>query len=141
VRLKGKPKLRLLKQGVRLELRLEYQGKQRWLVRLLIELHDRQLLELNNDSNKLKKTPKRVRNIASRLLSRQLQKREQLRSLRVVVRPHVLQQAHHYLNRDTAEQLSSHQNIDSYICQSRPLELITRKYRDSSDRTWLDSLF
>jgi hypothetical protein len=52
----------------------------------------------------------------------------------------VLQQAHHYLNRDTAEQLSSHQNIDSYICQSRPLELTTRKYRDSSDRTWLDSL-
>jgi hypothetical protein len=72
VRLKGKPKLRLLKQGVRLELRLEYQGKQRRLVRLLIELHDRQLVELNNDSNKLKKTPKRVRNVASRLLSRQL---------------------------------------------------------------------
>jgi hypothetical protein len=116
VRLKGKLKLRLLKQGVRLELRLEYQGKQRRLVRLLIELHDRQLVELNNDSNKLKKTPKRVRNIALRLLLRQLQKREQLRSLRVVVRPYVLQQAHYYLNRDTAEQLSSHQNIDSYIC-------------------------
>jgi hypothetical protein len=72
VRLKGKLKLRLLKQGVRLELRLEYQGKQRRLVRLLIELHDRQLVELNNDSNKLKKLPKRARNAILRLPLRQL---------------------------------------------------------------------
>jgi hypothetical protein len=56
-------------------------------VRLLIEPHDRQLTRLNNDSNKLLKLPKRVRNVASGLLLRQLQKREQLRSLRAVVRP------------------------------------------------------
>ena len=72
-------------------------------MRLLIEPHDRQLARLNNDSNKLKKLPKGARNAAFRLLSRQLQKREQLRSLRVVVRPQLLQQAYHHLNRDTAE--------------------------------------
>jgi hypothetical protein len=49
-------------------------------------------------------------------------------------------QPHHHLNHDTAEQSSSHQNIDSYIYQSRPIELNTRKYRDYSDRTWLNSL-
>jgi hypothetical protein len=108
-------------------------------VRLLIERHDRQLLELNNDSNKLKKLPKRVRNAALRLLLRQLQKGEPLRSLRQVVRLQVLQQAHHHLNHDTAEQSSSHQSIDSYIYQSRPLELNTRKYRDNNYRTWLNS--
>jgi hypothetical protein len=59
-------------------------------VRLLIELHGPRLVELNNNSNKLKKLPKRVRNVASRLLSRQLQKREPLRSLRLVVRLQVL---------------------------------------------------
>jgi hypothetical protein len=52
----------------------------------------------------------------------------------------VLQQAHHHLNHDTAEQSSSQQNIDSYIYQSRPLELNTRKCCDSSDCTWLNSL-
>jgi hypothetical protein len=59
-------------------------------VRLLIELHGPRLVELNNDSNKLKKLPKRVRNVALRLLLRQLQKREPLRSLRLVVRLQVL---------------------------------------------------
>jgi hypothetical protein len=87
-------------------------------VKLQIKPPEPRLVELNNDSNKLKKLPKRVSNVASRLLLRQLQKGEPLRSLRVVVRPHVLQQAHHHLNRDTAEQSSSHQNIDSYIYQS-----------------------
>jgi hypothetical protein len=76
-------------------------------VRLLIEPYDKQLARLNNDSNKLKKLPKRVRSVALRLLLRQLQKRELLRSLRIVVRPQVLQQAHHHLNHDTAEQSSS----------------------------------
>ena len=82
-------------------------------MRLLIEPHNRQLARLNNDSNKLRKLPKRARNVASRLLSRQLQKREQLRSLRVVMRPQVLQRAYRRLNHDTAEQSSSQQNIDS----------------------------
>jgi hypothetical protein len=41
-------------------------------VRLLIEPHDRQLARLNNDSNKLKRLPRRARNVALRLLSRQL---------------------------------------------------------------------
>jgi hypothetical protein len=109
-------------------------------VRLLIKPHDRQLARLNYNSNKLKKLPKRARNVASRLLSRQLQKGEPLRSLRLVVRLQVLQQAHHHLDHDTAEQSSSHQNIDSYIYQSRPLELNTRKHRNCSDRTWLSSL-
>jgi hypothetical protein len=108
-------------------------------VRLLIEPYDRQLARLNNDSNKLKKLLKMVRNVALRLLSRQLQKGELLRSLRLVVRLQVLQQAHHHLNHDTAEQSSSHQNIDSYIYQSTPLDLNTRKYRDNSYRTWLNS--
>jgi hypothetical protein len=77
-------------------------------MRLLIELHEPRLVELNNDSNKLKKLPKGVRNVALRLLSRQLQKREPLRSLRLAVRLQVLYQAHHHPNHDTAEQLSSH---------------------------------
>jgi hypothetical protein len=55
-------------------------------VRLQIEPYEPRLVELNNDSNKLKKLPKRVRNVASKLLLRQLQKREPLRSLRLVVR-------------------------------------------------------
>jgi hypothetical protein len=41
-------------------------------VRLLIEPYDKQLVRLNNDSNKLKKLPKRVRSVALRLLLRQL---------------------------------------------------------------------
>jgi hypothetical protein len=77
-------------------------------VRLLIELYEPRLVELNNDSNKLKKLPKRVRNVALRLLLRQLQKREPLRSLRLAVRLQVLYQAHYYPNHDTAEQLSSY---------------------------------
>jgi hypothetical protein len=76
-------------------------------VRLLIEPHDRQLVGLNNDSSKLKKLPKEARGDALRHLLRQAQKREQLRSLRVVVRSQVLQQAHYHLNHDTAEQSSS----------------------------------
>jgi hypothetical protein len=36
------------------------------------------------------------------------------------------QQAHHHLNHDTAEQSSSHQNKDSCIYQSRPVELNTK---------------
>jgi hypothetical protein len=68
------------------------------------------------------------------------QKTEQLRSLRVVVRPQVMQQAYHNLNHDTAEQSSSQQNIDSYIYQASPLELNTKKYRDNSYCTWLNSL-
>jgi hypothetical protein len=84
-------------------------------VRLLIEPHNRQLARPNNDSNKLSKPPKGARKVVSRLLLRQLQKREQLHSLRVVVRPQVLQQAYDHLNHDTAEQSSSQQNIDSYI--------------------------
>lgn len=56
-------------------------------MKLLIELHDRQLVGLNNDSSKLKKLPKEARGGALRQLLRQVQKREQLRSVRVVVRP------------------------------------------------------
>jgi hypothetical protein len=59
--------------------------------------------------------------------------------LRVVERVQVLQQADHHLSHDTAEQSSSQQNIDSYICVLRPVELNFRKYRDNSDRTWLNS--
>ena len=109
-------------------------------MRLLIEPHDRQLARLNIYSNKLKKLPKRARNVALRLLLRQIQKREQLRSLRVVVSPQVLQQAYHHLNHDTAGRSSSQQNIDSYIYQLMPLEVNSKKHRDSSDRTWLNSL-
>ena len=59
-------------------------------MRLLIEPHDRQLVGLNNDSSKLKKLPKEARGETSRQLLRQAQKREQLRSLRVVMMPQVL---------------------------------------------------
>jgi hypothetical protein len=41
-------------------------------VRLQIEPHELWLAELNNDSNKLKKLPKRVSNLVLRLLSKQL---------------------------------------------------------------------
>jgi hypothetical protein len=41
-------------------------------VRLLIKPLEPRLVELNNDSNKLKKLPKGVRNVALRLLLRQL---------------------------------------------------------------------
>jgi hypothetical protein len=51
----------------------------------------------------------------------------------------VLQQADYHLSHDTAEQSSSQQNIDSYIYELRPLELNSRKYRDNSDRMWLNS--
>jgi hypothetical protein len=44
-------------------------------VRLLIEPHDRQLARLNNDSNKLKKLPKRVRKEALRFLLGLIKKR------------------------------------------------------------------
>jgi hypothetical protein len=44
-------------------------------VKLLIEPHDRQLARLNNDSNKLKKLPRRVRKEALRLLLRPIKKR------------------------------------------------------------------
>jgi hypothetical protein len=87
----------------------------RGLGRLLTRPHEQLLVELNNDFNKLKRRLKRVRSIASRLLSKQLQNRELLRRLKVVERPQVLQQAHHHLNHDTAGQSSSQQNIDSYI--------------------------
>jgi hypothetical protein len=39
-------------------------------MRLLIKPLEPRLVELNNDSNKLKKLPKEVRNVALRLLSR-----------------------------------------------------------------------
>jgi hypothetical protein len=55
------------------------------------------------------------------------------------VKPQVLQQAHYHLNHDTAEQSSSQQSIDSYIYQSRPVELNTRKYRDYSYSALLNS--
>jgi hypothetical protein len=58
----------------------------------------------------------------------------------VVGRPQVLHRAHHPHNHDTADQSGSHQNIDSYIYQSRPVKLNTRKYHDYSNRTWLNSL-
>jgi hypothetical protein len=45
-------------------------------VKLLIELHDRQLVGLNNDSNKLKKLPKEGRGDVLRQLLRQAYKRE-----------------------------------------------------------------
>jgi hypothetical protein len=112
----------------------------RGLGRLLTRPHEQLLVELNNDFNKLKRRLKRVRSIASRLLSKQLQNRELPRRLKVVERPQVLQQGQHHLNHDTAEQSSSPQNIDNYIYQLRPIELNTRKDRDSSDRTWLSSL-
>jgi hypothetical protein len=53
-------------------------------VRLLIEPRDRQLARLNNDSNKLKKLPKRARGGASRLLSKLIKKRDLSQSLKVV---------------------------------------------------------
>jgi hypothetical protein len=87
----------------------------RGLRRLLTSPHEQLLVELNNDFNKLKKRLKRVRSVALRLLSKQLQNRELLRRLKVVERPQVLQQGYYYLNHDTAEQSSSQQNIDSYI--------------------------
>ena len=86
-RIKGRLKLRISGQGVQLGLRLGYQGRRRRRERLLIEPHEQLLVELNNNSNKLKKLPKRVRGVASRLLLEQLQKRELLRMLKVVERP------------------------------------------------------
>jgi hypothetical protein len=56
------------------------------------------------------------------------------------VRPQVLQQACYHLNHDTAEQLSSQQNTDSYTFQSRPTELNFQKSHDYSNRTWLNCL-
>jgi hypothetical protein len=50
----------------------------------LIEPHDRQLVRLNNDSDKLKKMLKRVRGEALRLLSRLIKKRGLSRGLKVV---------------------------------------------------------
>ena len=67
-------------------------------------------------------------------------KRELLRRLRVVERPQVLQQLHHHLSHDAAEQSSSQQNIYSYLHQLRPTELNTRKYRVKSYCTWSKSL-
>jgi hypothetical protein len=52
----------------------------------------------------------------------------------------VLQQARYHLNHDTAEQLSSQQNTDSYTFQSRPTELNFQKSHDYSNRTWLNCL-
>jgi hypothetical protein len=49
--------------------------------------HKQLLVELNNNFNKLKKRPKRVRGVASRLLSRQVQNRELLRRLVVEEMP------------------------------------------------------
>jgi exopolyphosphatase/pppGpp-phosphohydrolase len=67
-RIRSEPKLRLSKQGVRPGLRLEYEGRRRRRRRLLIEPHEQLLVRLN-DSRKLKKRPKRVRGMGSRLLS------------------------------------------------------------------------
>jgi hypothetical protein len=53
-------------------------------VRLLIEPYDRQLVGLNNNSNKLKKLPKRVRGEALRLLLSLIKKRGLSRGLKVV---------------------------------------------------------
>jgi hypothetical protein len=52
-------------------------------VRLLIEPHEQLRVELNNDFNKLKKLPKRVRGEASRLLLRLIKKRDLSRGLKV----------------------------------------------------------
>jgi hypothetical protein len=108
-------------------------------VRLLIEPYNRQLVGLNNNSSKLKKLPKEARRDLLRQLLRQAQKREQLRSLKIVVRSYKLQQAYYYLNHDTAEQLSSQPNIDSCIYVSMPVELNSKKHCDHSYRTWLNS--
>jgi hypothetical protein len=112
----------------------------RELERLQIKPHVQLLVELNNDFNKLKKRLKRARGITSRLLLKQLQNKELLRRLKVVERPQVLQQGYPHLNHDSAEQLSSQQNIDSYIYQLRPIELNTRKYRNNTYCTWLNSI-
>jgi hypothetical protein len=87
----------------------------RGLERLLIKPHEQLLAGLNNDFNKLKKYTKEVRSIVLRPLSKQLYQRELLRRLKWVERPQVLQQVHHHLSHDTAEQSSSQQNIDRYI--------------------------
>jgi hypothetical protein len=79
-------RLRQFMQGVTQRLTLGYRGRRRNLIELLNRPLGQVLVELNNDFNKLKKHPKRVRIIGSRLLLRQLQKREQLRRLRVVER-------------------------------------------------------
>jgi hypothetical protein len=100
----------------------------------LLRPHDRQLVGLNNNSSKLKKLPKEARGDLLRQLLRQAQKREQLRSLKIVVRSYKLQQAYYYLNHDTAEQLSSQPNIDSCIYVSMPIELNSKKHCDYSYR-------
>jgi hypothetical protein len=106
------------------------------LGKLLSRLLEQLFVGLNNDSNKLLKLPRRVR----REVSRQTQKIEQLRSLRVVDRLQVLQQLCHHLSHNTAEQSSFQQNIDSYIYQSRHIELTPRRYRNNSYCRWLNSL-
>jgi hypothetical protein len=68
------------------------------------------------------------------------QEREQLRSLRVVETPQVLQQLYHQLSHNTAKQSSFQQNIDSYIYQSRSIQLSFEEDRNNSDRTWLNSV-
>ena len=40
---------------------------------------------------------------------------ESMEDVKAVVKPQVLQRAHHHLNHDTAEQSSSQQSIDSYV--------------------------
>jgi hypothetical protein len=62
-------------------------SRQRKQERLLIEPYEQLLVGLNNDSNKPKKYPIRARDIALRLLTKQLLLTELLRRLRVVERP------------------------------------------------------
>jgi hypothetical protein len=51
-----------------------------------------------------------------------------------------LLQLRHHLSHNMAKQSCSQQNIDSYIYQSRPIQLNFKKSYDYSNCTWLKSL-
>ena len=74
----GRLRLRQFKQGARQRLRLGYRGRRRKLIELLNRPLGQPLAGLINDSNKLSKSPRRVRNAASRLLQKLPRKRELL---------------------------------------------------------------
>jgi hypothetical protein len=61
IRRRGGRSLRQLRQSMQQEQQLSWWGRERRLVRLLIKPHKPQLVELNNDSNKLKNLPKEAR--------------------------------------------------------------------------------
>jgi hypothetical protein len=95
-------------------------------VRLLIEPHDRQLVGLNNDSNKLKKMPKGVRGEVSRLLLKLIKKRGLSRGLKVVRSLMSLMWLLQPQPRAAGAQSELQCDFYNYIYQPRPIELTAK---------------